>query len=1336
MVFRYKIWKAGVATLVLGTLGISSRSVARENIQTVHHKVDLKTSVTRCLPAGAAIDLDINNVRARLMTGGDMWWNIGEGVAAYEVPKGSGRSSQFAASCWIGGYDQQNQLKVAAQTYRQDGNDYWPGALDGSGQIAFDQCNAWDQFWKVTRATINSFIELSKAHQSVSGPQFDVINRWPGRGNAAAASTTGASLGLNNGVYAQRDYAPFVDLNNDGIYEPESGEYPKITGDEYIWWVFNDAGNVKLQSQTAAIGVEIQTSAFAYSTQDFLNDATFCQYRVINYGALTIDSTYIAVWDDCDLGWYLDDYIGCDTSRGLGIQYNGTNDDGASGGHPVNSYGLNPPQVGLDFFQGPVRVIKRPGMSDTMQQLKMTNFTYYNNDASVIGNPNNGIQIYNYMTGSIRDGERFSDDFQAAGTPSKGYGSGPVSNFVFTGDPGTGHDWAECTCNNPTGDRRFIFSSGPFQLFPGAKNDIIFGCVWAPNLGGCPVTSFKQIKNIDDGAQALFDNNFKTIEGPEAPRLVVRELDRRLIFYMINDYGGNNFNENYGRNDGTYKDSLQYHQLATKAIGSSTDTLYRFQGYRVFQLANSQITSAQIFDANTGEVDNTVAFEVFECDRHDSITTIVNYAKSLSVSDTTWVPQIKVAGKDSGIVHSFELTQDEFATSSDKTFINYHNYYFVAIAYSYNNFQQFDPLNPNNTQDVCYLGSAHALAGANITVVTAMPNPSNGDMGTVLNADYGSGVSITRIEGQGNGGNFVQLDSASEMRAVRNNRTDSATYLAQQGPIGVKVIDPLLVPAYDWVLQIRDSGNTTVTKNASWMLTARKNNVVVDTIYSENTISSLNEQIIEKYGISILVQQHYAPGQAPLTSPTNQQIDNNGYIGSDVTYDNPSMAWLYGVQDQADSNFANWIRSGSNTKAYAGQAPCGFNDNGYDMNGAYENMFSNYTPTKSTWAPYDLTACWNQHTGTGDLCAMEVSYSNVKANTTIGTDMGNLSDVNLVFTPEKSLWTRCAVLEMQEDTTMAQGKAPRFWLRRHLSWNFGTTADGIYPVYASPEDTDYGMSWFPGYAIDEGTGKRLNIVFGEDSYASNDNGNDMLWNPSPNEFSKFDGSVIFGGQHVTYILSTPYDSDRNFVTALKAGTATNNTITIRKAFTPFIWAGIPLTSPNMLMNSIGNGYIPTRTTLRFRVMRPYAPYSAVSNAPTDTFAGNGTFPYYTFSTNDLAPDSINANTDKNALLNRIFVVPNPYYGYSGYEGNRFDTRVKIINLPPKATINIFALDGTLIRVLSKSDPTVSYIDWDIRNSVGLPVASGMYLMDVKADGIGEVVLKWFGATRPLDVTNY
>ncbi len=1344
MTFRNRIKIAGALTL-LGIVGFTGRSVARENIVTAHHKGQQKTAASQCLPATAEIDLDINNVRAHLMTGGDMWWNRNTEKAAYEVPKGSGKSSQFAASCWIGGYDQQGQLKVAAQTYRQDGNDYWPGALNADGEITPDACSNWDNFWKVDRSTINKFIQMSKSGGASSSAEFDVIYQWPASGNTKSIGKDGTRVSMN----PNSSYAPYVDVDGNGIYTPKGGDYPDIRGDQYIWWVFNDKGNVKQQSGTAAIGVEVQTSAFAYATQDFLNDATFCNYRVINRGALTMDSTYIAVWDDADLGYYLDDYIGCDTGAGLGILYNGTNDDGVAGGHPVNSYGLNPPQVGLDFFQGPRKPIHHPGLPDTYETLKMTNFTYFNNDASIIGNPSNGTQIYYYMTGSIKSGQRFSDDFQGPGIPSKGYGGGPISNSVFWGDPGNNSEWSECACNNTTGDRRFIFSSGPFQLLPGAVSDITFGCVWAKGVGGCGATSFKAIKSIDKQAQDLFDNHFKTVEGPEAPRMVVRELDRKLIFYLVNDYGSNNFGENYGRADGVYgtSDSAKYRQRVVKS--TTTDTLYHFEGYRVFQLANSQVTPAEIFNPTTGEVDNSKAYEVFQCDIINGVTQISNFVKNINVVDTPLfsdgfpMAQIKVNGKDSGITHSFVLTQDQFANGTDKKFINYHNYYFVAIAYGYNNFAGFNPMDQGHTQEKAYIASSHGAGGTEVPKVIAMPNPSNGNMGTVLNADYGSGVVITRVEGVGNGGHVIQLDEASEDIAVASGVVDKAVYMAGQGPIDVKVIDPLVVPDYNWVLQIEApaaaSSDSAGIPAATWKLTGiRADGSVADTIYSERSIGSLNEQIIEKYGLSVAVQQVKTPGTTDLS---------NGYITSDISFENSSLPWLAGVEDKSDSSFANWLRAGStktyNTVVVSETNPCWFNDNVdfttavlLDPNANYNNMFANFTPTKSSWGPYVLVAPFNpvtKHFGTGTQCGMQAAYSD---NTQTFANFKKLPDINLVFTSDKSKWTRCAVIEEQEDTALSERSATKFSLRKHAGWNLGWSGDNT-PIYE--EDAAHsGMSWFPGYAVDQNTGQRLNIVFGEDSYLSSDNGNDMLWNPTFRKFSDYDLSILFGGKHIIYVLGTKYDSDRVFVSNVKLNTAN----ALKAAYGMVQWLGMPLLNEGQKLTSIKEGIIPTKTTLRFRVKRPYAPYAATDTTTSFTAAGvsltpgHKSFPYYTFNTSELVASKLTDTSNRNKLLDRINVVPNPYYGYSGFESNRYDTKVRIINLPPQATIRIYSMDGSLVRTITKNSPNVSYVDWDIRNTAGLPIASGVYMMHVNAVGIGERVIKWFGATRPLDVTQY
>jgi hypothetical protein len=172
------------------------------------------------------------------------------------------------------------------------------------------------------------------------------------------------------------------------------------------------------------------------------------------------------------------------------------------------------------------------------------------------------------------------------------------------------------------------------------------------------------------------------------------------------------------------------------------------------------------------------------------------------------------------------------------------------------------------------------------------------------------------------------------------------------------------------------------------------------------------------------------------------------------------------------------------------------------------------------------------------------------------------------------------------------------------------------------------------------------------------------------------------------------------------------------------------------LTSLKDGLIPTTVRIKFRVDRPYAQYTP--NFVPASSLRNGGNPLYSFSTADLAPTPLsdNPNADKNALLDRIHVVPNPYYAYAGYELNRLDSRVRINNLPTNATISIYSLDGALIRRLTKENPNVSYLDWDIRNEKGLPIASGMYLIHIDAKGIGETVIKWFGAMRPLDLTTY
>lgn len=80
------------------------------------------------------------------------------------------------------------------------------------------------------------------------------------------------------------------------------------------------------------------------------------------------------------------------------------------------------------------------------------------------------------------------------------------------------------------------------------------------------------------------------------------------------------------------------------------------------------------------------------------------------------------------------------------------------------------------------------------------------------------------------------------------------------------------------------------------------------------------------------------------------------------------------------------------------------------------------------------------------------------------------------------------------------------------------------------------------------------------------------------------------------------------------------------------------------------------------------------------------------------------------------------------------------------------MNGTLIRTFKrdvagqedefsntsdiKQSKRTPYLDWDLKNQYGVPIASGLYIIHVDAGDKGERILKWFGVMRPMDLQNY
>jgi len=118
--------------------------------------------------------------------------------------------------------------------------------------------------------------------------------------------------------------------------------------------------------------------------------------------------------------------------------------------------------------------------------------------------------------------------------------------------------------------------------------------------------------------------------------------------------------------------------------------------------------------------------------------------------------------------------------------------------------------------------------------------------------------------------------------------------------------------------------------------------------------------------------------------------------------------------------------------------------------------------------------------------------------------------------------------------------------------------------------------------------------------------------------------------------------------------------------------------------------------------------------------------YYEFTTTAPVFGDPNLAKTQNAL-DKIRIVPNPYYGFSTLDRSSSDKFVTFRNLPLNCTIKIYTLNGDLIRTLVKTNTgstfTSSTLEWNLQNVENTPIASGIYVALIDAPGIGTKVLK-------------
>jgi len=251
---------------------------------------------------------------------------------------------------------------------------------------------------------------------------------------------------------------------------------PAIFGNQTLFSVYNDM-TAHSKFLTAPLGAEVQQTTFAFDQSGALGNTVFLRFKIVNRSSDVWQNTYVALWSDPDLGNPQDDLIGIDTMRTLGFTFNGNANDPTSG--LILGYGATPPAVGYDILKGAFFT------KEIQAFARYTASQPFPDRDPQTGQPQ---QAYYFMQGLRADGSPFINPTTSMPT-----------TFPVSGDPVTGTGWVDSS----PGDRRFLFSTGPFDLEPGQSKEMIAAIIVAQ--GTDHLNSITALRAASDQIQGLFD---------------------------------------------------------------------------------------------------------------------------------------------------------------------------------------------------------------------------------------------------------------------------------------------------------------------------------------------------------------------------------------------------------------------------------------------------------------------------------------------------------------------------------------------------------------------------------------------------------------------------------------------------------------------------------------------------------------------------------------------------------------------------------------------------------------------------------------------------------------
>lgn len=623
----------------------------------------------------------INNVFNFYSNNGDGSFNKYNGSGAFEFPKGTQRTCIYEDGVVWGGFHKgRTDPKVGGSVYRHG---LQAGPILQFGTATTDPVSAdpLDAKYHVFRVradvgpkTVFADVEASLKAEAVqlnlyedgntAQTLFDSYlkdwNEWPAKDGLPAPWWKDVD---HDGKYdASKDLRG--DAPGAGTYDPANSDcHPGQPGaDQTMYYVAND-NNLSLTNNLAGcppIGLEVHRTFWGYNRQGALGNTIFASTLIINKSGAPVDSMYLVMWADPDLGDSGDDYVGCDEGRSLGFVYNG---------RPVDAtYGKAVPAAGYDFFQGPL--IASPGDSAVFmlkyrqgfKNMGMTTFDFFSQGFDAYRDPAQGvggdIEWYRLMNGlTAKNGVPFVNPL-----------TNQATKFCVNGDPVTGQGWLDGMAGLTPQDRRMCLVTGPFVMANGDTQELVVANM--VGLGGDRISSIAVLKWYSDLAQFAYNGLFNIPTPPPAPKVSVAALNEQISL----NWGDPNSNPSF------------------TAIETHSSGGYAFEGYNVYQLPENA------FDRNTAKLLAT----------YDIVNATTTVFDDVYDDASGYILKKPVQfGTDSGIKRSYVTTNDVFAS---RTLVNGTTYYYAVTAYA---------VNPDPLAKPTYLESSPAV----LAIVPEAPRP-------------------------------------------------------------------------------------------------------------------------------------------------------------------------------------------------------------------------------------------------------------------------------------------------------------------------------------------------------------------------------------------------------------------------------------------------------------------------------------------------------------------------------------------------------------------------------------------------------------------------------------